>query len=119
MPSGSKAAVVVAFKGILATAKEIEKGRGVVEDLSQDYSKTEFVCPVALLGHCCVCGIVITFCLCFHQFVQYKFQSVTIGLSFLGIKTVFAGSSCNDIVCTEQCVMSGHFDKKIRFWDIR
>ncbi|XP_053930654.1 autophagy-related protein 16-1 isoform X5 [Cuculus canorus] len=35
------------------------------------------------------------------------------------IKTVFAGSSCNDIVCTEQCVMSGHFDKKIRFWDIR
>ncbi|MEE6524019.1 hypothetical protein FKM82_023208, partial [Ascaphus truei] len=36
-----------------------------------------------------------------------------------GIKTVFAGSSCNDIVCTEQCVMSGHFDKKIRFWDIR
>ncbi|XP_051779541.1 autophagy-related protein 16-1 isoform X3 [Erpetoichthys calabaricus] len=35
------------------------------------------------------------------------------------IKTVFAGSSCNDIVCTEQCVMSGHFDKKIRYWDIR
>ncbi|XP_061492433.1 autophagy-related protein 16-1 isoform X2 [Rhineura floridana] len=35
------------------------------------------------------------------------------------IKTVFAGSSCNDLVCTEQCVMSGHFDKKIRFWDIR
>ncbi|XP_041125938.1 autophagy-related protein 16-1-like isoform X1 [Polyodon spathula] len=35
------------------------------------------------------------------------------------IKTVFAGSSCNDIVCTEQCVMSGHFDKKVRYWDIR
>uniref|UniRef100_A0A8C6XGB0 Autophagy related 16 like 1 n=1 Tax=Naja naja TaxID=35670 RepID=A0A8C6XGB0_NAJNA len=35
------------------------------------------------------------------------------------VKTVFAGSSCNDLVCTEQCVMSGHFDKKIRFWDIR
>uniref|UniRef100_H3D0U0 APG16-like 1 n=1 Tax=Tetraodon nigroviridis TaxID=99883 RepID=H3D0U0_TETNG len=34
------------------------------------------------------------------------------------MKTVFAGSSCNDIVCTEQCVMSGHFDKKVRFWDI-
>lgn len=32
---------------------------------------------------------------------------------------MFAGSSCNDIVCTEQCVMSGHFDKKVRFWDIR
>lgn len=113
-----------AFKGILATAKEIEKDREVVEDLNQDYSKTEFVCPVVLLGHCsvgqlCVCGAVIIFCLYFHLFVQYKFQCVTIGLSFLGIKTVFAGSSCNDIVCTEQCVMSGHFDKKIRFWDIR
>uniref|UniRef100_A0A6Q2Z4I1 APG16-like 1 n=1 Tax=Esox lucius TaxID=8010 RepID=A0A6Q2Z4I1_ESOLU len=35
------------------------------------------------------------------------------------MKTVFAGSSCNDIVCTEQCVMSGHFDKRVRFWDIR
>ncbi|XP_054598395.1 autophagy-related protein 16-1 isoform X1 [Nothobranchius furzeri] len=35
------------------------------------------------------------------------------------MKTVFAGSSCNDVVCTEQCVMSGHFDKKVRFWDIR
>ncbi|XP_065816331.1 autophagy-related protein 16-1 isoform X3 [Labrus bergylta] len=35
------------------------------------------------------------------------------------MKTVFAGSSCNDIVCTEQCVMSAHFDKKVRFWDIR
>ena len=51
-----------AFKGILATAKEIEKGREVVEDLSQDYSKTEFVCPVALFGHCsvwllCVCVV--------------------------------------------------------------
>ncbi|KTG42072.1 hypothetical protein cypCar_00020579 [Cyprinus carpio] len=41
------------------------------------------------------------------------------GLKEAGMKTVFAGSSCNDIVCTEQCVMSGHFDKKIRFWDIR
>lgn len=40
-------------------------------------------------------------------------------LTSVGMKTVFAGSSCNDIVCTEQCVMSGHFDKKVRFWDIR
>uniref|UniRef100_A0A8C7F5D3 ATG16 autophagy related 16-like 1 (S. cerevisiae) n=1 Tax=Oncorhynchus kisutch TaxID=8019 RepID=A0A8C7F5D3_ONCKI len=36
-----------------------------------------------------------------------------------GMKTVFAGSSCNDIVCTEQFVMSGQFDKKVPFWDIR
>jgi len=35
------------------------------------------------------------------------------------ISTKFAGSSCNDVVTTEQSVISGHFDKKIRFWDIR
>lgn len=47
-------------------------------------------------------------------------SACSLAFGFLsGIKTVFAGSSCNDIVCTEQCVMSGHFDKKIRFWDIR
>lgn len=79
-----------------------------------------------LLGHCSVLplygggeGLGIIFCLSFHQFGQCEFNLVTIGFFFLGIKTVFAGSSCNDIVCTEQCVMSGHFDKKIRFWDIR
>uniref|UniRef100_A0A3P8XU36 Autophagy-related protein 16 domain-containing protein n=1 Tax=Esox lucius TaxID=8010 RepID=A0A3P8XU36_ESOLU len=43
----------------------------------------------------------------------------TLKLWDLRMKTVFAGSSCNDIVCTEQCVMSGHFDKRVRFWDIR
>uniref|UniRef100_A0A3Q3LFT9 ATG16 autophagy related 16-like 1 (S. cerevisiae) n=1 Tax=Labrus bergylta TaxID=56723 RepID=A0A3Q3LFT9_9LABR len=42
----------------------------------------------------------------------------TLKLWDLRSKTVFAGSSCNDIVCTEQCVMSAHFDKKVRFWDI-
>lgn len=45
--------------------------------------------------------------------------SLVSGITCTGMKTVFAGSSCNDIVCTEQCVMSGHFDKKVRFWDIR
>ena len=35
------------------------------------------------------------------------------------ISTKFAGSSCNDVVTTEQAVISGHFDKKVRFWDIR
>lgn len=63
------------FKGILATAKEIEKGREVVEGLSQDYSKTKFLpcgtpwtllCVAAMF----VCGIVIIFSLCFHQFLQ-------------------------------------------------
>ncbi|CAB1347440.1 unnamed protein product [Coregonus sp. 'balchen'] len=46
-------------------------------------------------------------------------DSETVGPAQQSMKTVFAGSSCNDIVCTEQCVMSGHFDKKVRFWDIR
>jgi autophagy-related protein 16 len=37
-----------------------------------------------------------------------------------GIKTLFAGSSCNDAVAFDsQCIISGHLDKKIRFWDVR
>ncbi|XP_062521321.1 autophagy-related protein 16-1-like [Corticium candelabrum] len=38
------------------------------------------------------------------------------------VKTIFAGSSCNDLVVSDgagACVISGHFDKRIRFWDIR
>lgn len=34
------------------------------------------------------------------------------------IKRAFAGFSYNDVVCTEQCVMSGLFDKKSHFRDI-
>ncbi|XP_065677303.1 autophagy-related protein 16 isoform X3 [Hydra vulgaris] len=37
-------------------------------------------------------------------------------------KTLFAGSSCNDLVTSDiagTTIISGHFDKKIRFWDIR
>ena len=32
-----------------------------------------------------------------------------------------AGSSCNDIVSGDNldCLMSGHFDRKIRVWDAR
>ena len=33
---------------------------------------------------------------------------------------MFAGSSCNDLVTLDsQSIISGHIDKKIRFWDIR
>lgn len=38
------------------------------------------------------------------------------------IKTMFAGSSCNDLITSDAVgcnVISGHFDKKIRFWDTR
>lgn len=36
------------------------------------------------------------------------------------IKTLFAGSSCNDLVTLDsQTIISGHIDKKIRFWDTR
>lgn len=36
-------------------------------------------------------------------------------------KTIFAGSSCNDLVTSDVAgtrIISGHFDKKVRFWDI-
>lgn len=39
-----------------------------------------------------------------------------------GTKTLFAGSSCNDVVAGKgmgTTVISGHFDRRIRFWDTR
>ncbi|KAK0054540.1 autophagy-related protein 16-1 [Biomphalaria pfeifferi] len=36
------------------------------------------------------------------------------------VKTIFAGSSCNDLVTLYGAsIISGHFDKRIRFWDTR
>jgi len=35
------------------------------------------------------------------------------------ISTKFAGSSCNDLVTSDQVIISGHFDKKVRLWDNR
>ena len=38
------------------------------------------------------------------------------------IRTIFVGSSCNDLVTGESSgnsIISGHADKKIRFWDPR
>ncbi|KAH0819808.1 hypothetical protein GEV33_002983 [Tenebrio molitor] len=38
------------------------------------------------------------------------------------IETKFAGSSCNDLVIVDSSgstIVSGHFDKSIRFWDTR
>ncbi|CAI9721314.1 autophagy-related protein 16-1-like [Octopus vulgaris] len=36
------------------------------------------------------------------------------------IRTIFAGSSCNDLVTHQgTSIISGHFDKKVRFWDNR
>lgn len=40
----------------------------------------------------------------------------------IGIRTLFAGSSCNDAVSGRgmgTTVISGHFDRRIRFWDTR
>ncbi|XP_053404630.1 autophagy-related protein 16-1-like [Mercenaria mercenaria] len=35
-------------------------------------------------------------------------------------KTIFAGSSCNDLVTLHaSSIISGHFDKRVRFWDPR
>ena len=39
-----------------------------------------------------------------------------------GIETKFTGSSCNDLVTSDgsgSTIISGHFDKTIRFWDTR
>lgn len=38
---------------------------------------------------------------------------------FLGMRTILAGSSVNDVVTTGNSIVSGHFDRKIRFWDVR
>lgn len=39
---------------------------------------------------------------------------------FVGVKTIFAGSSCNDLVTIHGTnIVSGHFDKRVRFWDSR
>ncbi|RUS70518.1 hypothetical protein EGW08_021718, partial [Elysia chlorotica] len=36
------------------------------------------------------------------------------------MRTIFAGSSCNDLVTlTGTTIISGHFDKRVRFWDVR
>ncbi|KAL5005455.1 hypothetical protein ScPMuIL_018911 [Solemya velum] len=35
-------------------------------------------------------------------------------------KTIFAGSSCNDLITMHSTnIISGHFDKRVRFWDSR
>lgn len=39
-----------------------------------------------------------------------------------GAETKFHGSSCNDVVVADSSgfmIISGHFDKRIRFWDTR
>lgn len=38
-----------------------------------------------------------------------------------GVSTKFAGSSCNDLVTLNDSttVLSGHYDKRVRFWDVR
>lgn len=39
-----------------------------------------------------------------------------------GTQTNFVGSSCNDLVTSDGAgttIISGHFDKSIRFWDMR
>ena len=47
-----------------------------------------------------------------HVFYIYHAQ--------IGISTKFAGSSCNDLVTIDGVqILSGHFDKRIRFWDQR
>lgn len=52
--------------------------------------------------------------------LKFRIYFLIINILKIGIKTLFAGSSCNDLVTLDsQSVISGHVDKKIRFWDVR
>lgn len=54
--------------------------------------------------------------------MNFEFECIFNLIYFIGIETKFAGSSCNDLVITDgsgSTIISGHFDKKIRFWDTR
>lgn len=59
----------------------------------------------------------------FRFVLLYKFAvTITRVICFflLGTRTIFAGSSCNDIAVLDGShVISGHFDKTVRFWDTR
>jgi len=46
---------------------------------------------------------------------------LTLRKTTVGVSTKFAGSSCHDIVCLPDThnVISCHYDKQIRFWDLR
>ncbi len=49
-------------------------------------------------------------------------DAIHCGYLSIGTKTLFAGSSCNDVVAGKglgTTVISGHFDRRIRFWDTR
>lgn len=55
-----------------------------------------------------------------HTKLTHASSSVYVSSSTTGTETKFAGSSCNDLVTTDSfSIISGHFDKKIRFWDTR
>ncbi|CAH0559290.1 unnamed protein product [Brassicogethes aeneus] len=54
--------------------------------------------------------------------INKKFTGVRLFSDTPGIETKFAGSSCNDLVAVDSSgstIISGHFDKSIRFWDTR
>lgn len=43
-----------------------------------------------------------------------------ISVLFQGTRTIFAGSSCNDLAVLDGShIVSGHFDRTVRFWDTR
>lgn len=54
--------------------------------------------------------------------VEFNQEKLQTGHNSVGIETKFAGSSCNDLVTVDNAgstIISGHFDKTIRFWDCR
>uniref|UniRef100_A0A8K9WP62 Anaphase-promoting complex subunit 4 WD40 domain-containing protein n=1 Tax=Oncorhynchus mykiss TaxID=8022 RepID=A0A8K9WP62_ONCMY len=46
-------------------------------------------------------------------------EVLSLYLSSPGIQTIEVLSYCSDVVCSEHVIVSGHYDRKIRFWDSR
>lgn len=52
--------------------------------------------------------------------IVFNFPQLTpVFFFYLGIQTIEVFSYCSDVVCSEYYIISGHFDRKIRFWDSR
>ncbi|KAH7965067.1 hypothetical protein HPB49_003280 [Dermacentor silvarum] len=54
--------------------------------------------------------------------ITFVVKSNSLQKTAKSIRTIFAGSSCNDLVASDSAgttIISGHFDKRLRFWDAR
>ena len=80
--------------------------------------------PSSAIGKICCRPIGLVCCCCLLLCRLSLFENATDLMYFIflintGIRTMFAGSSCYAVVTYGSMIASGHFDKKIRFWDRR